>query len=533
MPSHILNKYNKRDLMLTKLLLYLIGAVILIKVLCKIIAPIFNDPDQILKLGSYSNFTQYNPIYYSVDQASQDLSKLQLQNLIEYNPSSKQFEKALGSFLIEENSNRFRIRLAKNMYWSDGEAIDADDVLFSFNQVYLHPEYQNPLIKQNFHKVEIQKINQQEITFTIPEANIFFISNLEVPIFPEHKLKNKALNQITYQDLSSSSNYQITDEEITENYIQYNFKRHNKQGHIKNISYQAIFNKNYAIENQKDFDDLIGLNSQDIQINKNKFSKSVSLPRYQAVFINTENSFLKNINVRKALNMAANKKDLVKLLPDKQIIANPFFQFDNITQIPEVKTDIIQNLLKESGFVLQDKQFYYQDQAVQLTLTYPEYKINPEKNQTNQIIVKHLVKNFAEIGITLIPQKYELDVFQNLMLQKEFDLLLYGHDLGNNFDAYSFWHSSQSGNNKLNLSNLKDPLVDNLLLNLRKQSKQSHVGDLIQSLNKKLKNIVPAIFLYTENNRILIDKRVKNRKIISDYTNLAQRLSRINKWKIK
>ncbi len=529
--NSVLKRYKKKDVLITKVLFGLILVIIFTQIINAIISPFFNDPNKIITIGSYSNFTQYNPIYFNKDQASRDLSELEYKKLIKYNPETKGFEADLCTFIIENESKTIKLRLQPNQFWHNDEAISNKDIIYTLQELYLSPEYKNPLIKQNFQKTEIYENKNQEIVFEIPQANSFFIANLEIPIFAQTDLENQDINQLNFEDLNGNNNYKIESETQEDSQSIFKLKKQKKEVQNRQINYHAIFNKDHAIKQQSNFDDLVGLQEGEIAINPNKFIKSVSLPRYQAVFFNTNNQFLRNINIRSALNMAANKKDLVPKLKDQTIIANPFFQFDNIKNIPDIKINIIQNLLIEAGLKLQNNQFYYNNQAIQLTLTYPNYQVNPSKNKTNQIIIEHLIENFKKIGIKLIPQQYDLDIFQNLLLKKEYDLILYGQDLGNNFDAFSFWHSSQAKPNKLNLSNLKDPLIDNLLINLRK-SEQNLQGDLIQSLNKKLKQIVPAIFLHTENNRILIDKRVKNRKIISDYTNLAQRLSNIHKWKL-
>ncbi len=82
----------------------------------------------------------------------------------------------------------------------------------------------------------------------------------------------------------------------------------------------------------------------------------------------------------------------------------------------------------------------------------------------NLSYAKKLQASWAKIGVTVT-----LDVQDNVTLQKttipkrNYDLLLYGLDYGEDPDPYPFWHSSQIGPNGLNLSNFNDKQADKLL----------------------------------------------------------------------
>lgn len=535
MIFYTFKNYNKKDKKITNAAILVLAAVFVFKFTSGLLNLILPEKE-ILKIANYSEHETFNPIYFDIDKTSSDLSKLTQKKLISYKPENKIFEGELVDFLVENEAKSFRLNLKADQKWSDNSEITIDDIIFTINEIYKNENYNNILIKENFKNTEIKKINDNELEINIPESNTFFISNLEVPIFKKDDFIDKNFNEFTYQNIKTSGLYKINDIKIERGFQTYELETNkkitkNQRPKIKNIDYFSISDKSVLIDNIEDFDEVTGSNISNL--NSSKIEKTVSLPRYQAVFFNTENNILNNINIRNALDMAANKKELQKKLENKTIIANPFFQFDSIKEIPETKITVIKKLLVENGLQEIDQKITYNGEPINLTITYPDYKINPEKNTDNEIIIKHLVENYAKLGINLIPQKYELEVFKTLLLNKEYDLLLYGQDLGNNFDAYSFWHSSQSGKNKLNLSNLKDPLVDNLLINIRNTVEQTELNEKIETLNKKIKDLHPAIFLYTENNTILIDKRVKNRKIISDYTNLSQRLSSINKWIIQ
>ena len=87
-------------------------------------------------------------------------------------------------------------------------------------------------------------------------------------------------------------------------------------------------------------------------------------------------------------------------------------------------------------------------------------------------------------------------------------MLLSGQSLGYNLDTFSFWHSSQSNENGLNLSNYQNPKADYLIENIRKTFDQKEKEDDLASLAKVIAEDVPAVFLYTPTYYYLVDKKI-------------------------
>lgn len=88
----------------------------------------------------------------------------------------------------------------------------------------------------------------------------------------------------------------------------------------------------------------------------------------------------------------------------------------------------------------------------------------------NQEIAKTMIDKWTQNGI-----KVTMDVKDNVTLQKttipkrDYDLLLYGLDYGEDPDPYPFWHSSQIKEDGMNLSNFKNTQADRLLEEARQE----------------------------------------------------------------
>ena len=99
---------------------------------------------------------------------------------------------------------------------------------------------------------------------------------------------------------------------------------------------------------------------------------------------------------------------------------------------------------------------------------------NPEKELDLRLVTYDTLK-YREIAQQITDKwsqngvKITIDVKDNVTMQKEvlpkrdYDLLLYGLDYGEDPDPYPFWHSSQAKEDGMNLSNFKNTKADKLL----------------------------------------------------------------------
>ncbi|MFM7576432.1 MAG: ABC transporter substrate-binding protein, partial [Microcystaceae cyanobacterium] len=126
---------------------------------------------------------------------SPNIFGLTYQGLIEENPITGKKEPALAeSWEMSEDNKTITFKLRPNLKWSDGQPLTPEDVVFSYNQLYLNPKipnnYRDSLrvgIKGDFPK--IRALDDQHIEFQISEPFAPFLDAAEVPILPAHVLR--------------------------------------------------------------------------------------------------------------------------------------------------------------------------------------------------------------------------------------------------------------------------------------------------------------------------------------------------------
>ena len=131
----------------------------------------------------------------ATDETSGLVGSMILDGLIKQNPITAEFEPALAeSWDISDDDLEITYTLRPNLKWSDGQPLTADDVVFTYNKLYLNPEI--PTGMQDILKIgdrgafpEVTKLNERQVKFTVPEPFAPFLGVTGASIYPAHVLK--------------------------------------------------------------------------------------------------------------------------------------------------------------------------------------------------------------------------------------------------------------------------------------------------------------------------------------------------------
>lgn len=120
------------------------------------------------------------------------------------------------------------------------------------------------------------------------------------------------------------------------------------------------------------------------------------------------------------------------------------------------------------------------------------------------MIKKHWEPLGVHIGIDVPKTRSK---FEEKLIDRDYDILLFGQSLLDNLDSYAYWHSSnmQQFTDKrsdlridaYNLSQYSSLEADSLLELIRKSDTDEELQESLDELDEVLKQDVPAIFLYS------------------------------------
>lgn len=133
----------------------------------------------------------------ALSQESPNIFSLTYDGLVKENPLTGKIEPALAeSWEISDDKLKIIFTLKDNLKWSDGQPLTVDDVVFSYNQVYLNEEIPTNVrdslrIGQSRAFPTVEKISESEVMFTIPEPFAPFLDSTGLAILPQHILEEK------------------------------------------------------------------------------------------------------------------------------------------------------------------------------------------------------------------------------------------------------------------------------------------------------------------------------------------------------
>lgn len=192
----VLALFNSLRTLVTKCLAIVLAVLLLIPLTACNPSTLLANPDQPPQLVDVilSDPKTFNFVIAS-DETSSLVGSMMLEGLTRQHPITGDIEPALAeSWDISDDNLEIVYTLRPNLKWSDGQPLTPEDVVFTYNQLYLNPDI--PTGMQDVLKIgetgafpQVTKINQRQVKFTVPEPFAPFLGVTGASIFPAHILK--------------------------------------------------------------------------------------------------------------------------------------------------------------------------------------------------------------------------------------------------------------------------------------------------------------------------------------------------------
>lgn len=118
-------------------------------------------------------------------------------------------------------------------------------------------------------------------------------------------------------------------------------------------------------------------------------------------------------------------------------------------------------------------------------------------NEIRKDIATLVQDDLKKIGVEVKVEIYEWSVLLKRFVSKgEFDAIVLGWGLGNGFDQYGIWHSSQTHPEELNFIHYNNPKADHLLTDLRQEYNRTEIIRLAGDLQQTIYADQPYLFLF-------------------------------------
>lgn len=465
-----------------------------------------------------------NPVYTELSDADSDISSLIFSGLVKYNPITRKFDEDLATHTLSEDKLVYTFTLKNGIYWHDGVEMTADDIYFTYAQVIQSEEFQNPILKADFHGVKVEKIDSRTVSFTLNTPNSFFYSELTVGILPKHMLENVAIADLDENEFNKNpigtgpykveGPYQNQEDGTTIVLLSINENYYDNKPQIDNIRFIAYQNIEELMKNRTVWHAASRIRESTLgTVDLEELTQYMyNLPQYTAIFINTDSKILGKNKVRVGISKAIDKSEILRAINYKIQIDTPLLELNQEEWIHNYDISEAQGALFDSDWKISEGSSIRQNadgEKLSLKLVRRDFlNSNPTQEETLAMTADLIQKQLEEIGVELLVEKYEEEELNEKIVNRDYDLLLYGQSLGYNMDIFSFWHSSQADKGGLNFSNYRNPKVDYLIENIRSTFDDTEKQKQLTDLASVISDDVPAIFLYTPTYYYLVDVRI-------------------------
>jgi len=490
-----------------------------------------------------------NPLL-AVSDADRDLTSLVYSGLVRVGPKGNFIPDLAKSYEVSEDKLTYTFHLKDNLRFHDGAPLTADDVRFTIEKAM------DPAVKSakraNWNGVSIEQPGPKTIQLTLKKPYPAFLENATLGVLPSHLWQNTSAESFPLHEQNleaiGSGPYKLSKITKDSNGIPtaYELKAFSDfalgKPRLEKITIGFYKNEEELVEAYKNgqIDSLGSLSPalvKELEESDQRVVKS-TLPRVFAVFFNqNHNSVFLDATVRKALNLAVPRQEIVENIFHGY--AEPLEGIFTSTNDEPTKTDLVaaKKMLTDAGWKLNDQGVMQKTTkaskdkpAATQVLTFSLATSNIEELKQ---IAEKLKANWTALGAKVEIEIYESnDLNQNVIKPRKYDALLFGEVMGRDSNPYPFWHSSQRTDPGLNIAMYTNAKVDRLLEEARQTSDLEERNKKYFEAETEIKKDQPVAFIYSPYFLYLLPRNIIGVSLPT-LTNPAERFVNIHKWYVR
>jgi len=425
-----------------------------------------------------------------------DINRLIFSGLTRYNSRRQHVPDLATSWDISPDGKTYTFHLRHNVKWHDGVPFTSADVAFTLTAIQ-NPDSRSPLAS-SWQGVTCDTPDDYTVVMKLPQPLDSFLDSTTVGIVPRHLLENVEPSQLREADfnqnpvgtgpfrlkdfapsakeieLTANSNYYFGKPKIDE----FMFKFYDTPAQTltayaaRQVTSPGRIEPEIALQARS----AVGLTEY-----------TFTLPEETTLFFATDDSTLKDKNLRLILSRSIDRSAVMQQATTGQgvVVTQPILPgqtgYTNQYDPGKLSPTAAKKALAAAGY-----------KSGQLHL-----KLVTLKDSPLELAAKNIQHQWASLGIDLKVTAVDgTELQQTYMRPRNFQMLLYGMNLGSDPDVYSFWHSSQAKDPGVNLSGYSNPDADAALESGRVKSDPLVREGKYQEFLKDWDADAPAAVLY-------------------------------------
>ena len=339
--------------------------------------PFLPQPEQggVYTEGLVGSLGRLNPLLDWNNSADRAVDRLLFGGLIRFDERGMPQADLAEAWGVAQDGTVYNFSIRPNAVWQDGKPVTSDDVIFTIDRMKSVGSLYPQDIKDLWGKIDVQKLNDKNLKFTLPEPYVPFIDYLTFGILPKHLLDSVPADQMPNADFNIKPvgtgpykfDHLLVDKGvITGVVLTASDKYSGKAPFIEQVVFRYYQTSAAALDAYQQGDVLaVSQITPDVlttALEEPNLSIYTSrLPQMSFVLFNLNNqevAFLQNAKVRRALMLGLNRSFIINkllkgqaIITDGPILPGSWAYFDGIEHF-EYNPDEAISLLKGEGYVI-------------------------------------------------------------------------------------------------------------------------------------------------------------------------------------
>jgi peptide/nickel transport system substrate-binding protein len=494
-------------------------------------------------------FTNANPIYAS-GSVDNTVSSLVFSGLLRYDEDNRLVGDLARQWSVDDSGLEYTVLLKENVFWHDGVAFTADDVVFTYN-VVKNPDSRS-FLSPNWVNIDVEKVDDYTVRFTLPNVFSPFPHSLTSGIIPKHILGDIQVSQLRSSSFNNiepigtgpfrwsavEARAGALDERseiiALAAYEDYHFGRPLLNG-FRVHTYTDEIRALDAMDD-KVVSAISGISALPVDYREEGWINEVSIPLTAQInlFFNNSVDVFESAALRRALVQMIDQRQVTEVLEYPVLISNsPLLPInlgysDEVRQL-EYDEENAKKRLKDADWELNEEGFWQKgDDLIEFTLT---AQATPDFIDVATNISDQLTRQGVVVSLDLRDESQ----MQEVLSSHSYDALLHGIAIGVDPDVFAYWHSSQSSAgsmNRLNFSQYKSETADEAL----EAGRTRHDSDVrsvkYEQFLKAWRSDAPAVSLYQPRYYYIYRGKLHNFEPKSINT-ASGRLANVHNWAVR
>ena len=471
------------------------------------------DRDKVVE-GTVGGLTSTNPMYLTDNQVNRDFYSMVYDRFVDIDSEGKPVANIAEDW--EQISElEYVFELSDDFFWHDGSKLTVEDVVWNFEaSILLAKNYGEETYGSALEGVEIEKLGEKEIKFTLEEPNATFWEAISEYMIPKHVYEGYSLENFSRTKglrRAIGSDYYAVESIASDR-----FRLFAIDEDVDIRGYEYLFFEDYdelslAIRNNK-LDIVSNVNIYEMEYLEEypflDIESSVLYRRNKMIYFNNRRSDFEEGEVRQAVSRLIDKESLLEessVYGKKSYGPLPVnsWAFNDELEEQNYDPDEAQELLEPFGYEREGHYYTTEDgKILALELKYLATDINDR-------LVHVLQDLLEEEGVLLNLESLSYDeLMREVLPRRDFDLLLNEIETTVDPDQYNLWHSMRIDNPHLNISGYEYSRVDILLENARTELDRAERKEDYNLFQRYVVDDAPAIFLYHPKKFFIINENL-------------------------